>query len=139
MNRFQKLFRVSETAAIMSGAICVLVVFFLAAGHLVIKLFYGFEQPLPYTLGLLLGGLLSVSKVILLEKSLEHSLDMEGKKAQGYAGLQATLRYLLTIGVFLLVFLFPHVFGLFGAIIGVLSLQGAAYLTNFVLNKRPPA
>jgi len=105
----------------------------LVAGLLVSTLLFPFEKPLPYFLGLLMGSLLSAAKVILLEKSLGNSLDMEGTNARNYAGAQAVLRYFLTILVLLPVFFLPGIFGLFGTILGILALQFAAYITGFRL------
>lgn len=139
MKQLMSRLKVSETAATMCAAIGGLFLLLLAAGLLATTLIYQFERPLPYALGLLLGCILSAVKVVLLEKALDRSVDMEGKTAQGYASLMAALRYMLTIGVFLLVFFFRDVFGLFGAIIGVLSLQISAYITGHIINKRSSA
>lgn len=136
MKQLIRRLKVSKTAATMCAAIGGLFLLFLAAGLLVTMLLYPFERPLPYALGLLLGCLLSAAKVILLEKSIGRSVDMEGKTARGYASLMAALRYLLTIAVLLLVFFFRDVFGLFGAIIGLLSLQAAAYITGHIVKNR---
>jgi hypothetical protein len=126
----------SRTAKIMCGALLALCVFFLMAGLSAISFLYPFEQPLAYSIGLVTGTLLSVAKVILMEKTLNRAADMgEFKSARNYGALQITLRNVLTLGFFLAVFFFREVFGLFGAIIGVLSLQAAAYITGFILRK----
>ena len=110
----------------------------LMLGLLVTLIIYPFEAPLPYALGLTLGCLLSLGKVILLEKALDRSLDAgEEKSAKNYAHFQSILRYLLTIAVLLVVVLFPRVFGLFGVILGVLSLQISAYITGAIVKKMP--
>ena len=71
-----------------------------------------------------------------MERSLNHAADMaDYKQARGYGSMQVVFRHLLTIGVFLLVFFFPRVFGLFGTVLGVLSMQLAAYITGFILRK----
>lgn len=136
MKRLIERLNLSETAAVMCTAIGGLFILFLAAGLTVSSLIYPFERPAQYALGLLMGCLLSAAKVVLLEKSLDRSVDMEGKTAQGYANLMAVLRYLLTVAVLLLVFFFRDVFGLFGAIVGILSLQVAAYITGHIIKKR---
>jgi len=130
MRRF---FNVSKTARTMCRALCCLFAALLTAGLLVCIFIYPFERPLPYTIGLVTGTLLSILKVILLEKSIGNALDMEGGSAKNYVALQSVLRYLLTIAVLLCVVFFPGVFGLFGVIIGILSLQAAAYVTGYLM------
>ena len=130
MRRF---FSVSKTARTMCLVLCCLFAALLAAGLLVCNFIYPFERPLPYTIGLVAGTLLSMLKVVLMEKSIGRSFDMEGGSAKNYAALQAILRYLLTIVVLLGVVFFPGVFGLFGVIIGILSLQAAAYVTGYLM------
>lgn len=127
---------ISETGVIMCAVIGCLFVLFAVAGLLVSVLIYPFERPAAYVSGLLVGCLLSAVKVILLEKTLDRSADMESGMAKGYASLMAILRYALTIGVLLLVVFFRGVFGLFGIIIGILSLQAAAYVTAFIIRKK---
>lgn len=133
----QQRLKLSETADIMMRVMVVLFAVLSGLGLLVILLIYPFEQPLPYLLGLLIGTLLSLIKVYLMDRSIQHAMDRTtSKAAQGYASLQVTLRYLLTLGVFALVFLFKEQVGLFGAILGVLLLQFSAYLSNPILKRR---
>lgn len=127
---------ISRTASALCKAVTGLFFLLLAGGLLVIYLVYPFERPLPYCMGLLLGSALSICKVLLLERSLGRAVEMEEKTAQGYAALQAAARYLLTMAVFGGVVLFRDKIGLFGAILGVLSLQFAAYIAGASLNKR---
>jgi len=135
MDEMREFFNVSETAKTMIKSLGVVILILLAGGLLITSFVYSFEKPAPYVIGLLTGGLLSMFKVILLERSLNRSVEMGAKSAQGYVGLQAILRYLLTIAVFLLVVFFPVAFGLFGTILGVLSLQLSAYITGFMMRK----
>lgn len=89
----------------------------------------------PYWLGLLLGSLLSALKLVLIEKSLNQTADMNGGKASGYASLQYILRYVLTVAFLITAFLLPQYVNLFGVIAGILTLQFSAYGANFE-NKR---
>lgn len=127
----------SETARIMCGVIAGLFAGLLAAGLLVALLVHPFERPLPYALGLALGCALSLTKVVLLERALEHAADLgDGKAAKNYGNLMALARYGLTVAVLLGVVFFPGVFGLFGVIFGILTLQISAYAASHVLRKR---
>lgn len=128
--------KLSYTAKTMCGVIGIIFGGFLLVGLIVSIFIYRFESPLAYSVGLFLGSALSLVKVILLEKALNSSVELESQKAKNYSSLQAILRYALTIIVLLLVVFFPKVFGLFGAIIGVLSLQLAAYITTAVLKNK---
>ena len=125
----------SKTGAIMCKALVALFVLLLIAGLLVIRFLYAFERPLPFAVGLLLGCALSALKVVLLEKSLSRSLDMAEKDANNYSSLQAILRYGLTVAVMLSAVFLPRYVGLFGLILGVLSLQPSAYITSFILSR----
>lgn len=131
--KMMRLLKISKTAAVMCTVIGVLFLALLAIGLLVAVFLYPFERPAAYALGLLLGCLLSAVKVVLLERALDRSMDMEGAPAKGYASLMAVLRYLLTIFALLPVFFFRDVFGLSGVIIGILSLQAAAYITGHIM------
>ena len=128
--------KLSKTAKTMCCVLCGLCAFFLVAGITVSVLIYSFETPRAYAAGLLAGTLLSVVKVVLMEKMLNRAADIaEAKSARNYGALSVTFRNLLTVGVLLLVFFFRDVFGLFGAIIGILSLQLASYITGYILRK----
>lgn len=125
----------SQTSRIMMTSVGVICLVMLGLGLIVIHLIYPFEKPLSFVTGLAIGCIQSMIKIILLEKSISHTLDMEKEHATAFASIQAIGRYVLTIAVFAAVLLLPAIFGLFGAILGVLSLQFAAYATNMVLNK----
>lgn len=123
----------SLTARTMCKVLAVMFVVFLVAGECVILLAYPFEKPVPYAIGLFVGIAHSILKVALLEKSISKSLNYEGQQAKNYANLQALLRYFITIAVLVLVFFIPNIMGVFGTIIGVLSLQVAALISSRML------
>ena len=128
--------KLSETAVIMVLALGGLGLLLAAVGLAVNQLWYAFEPPLSFLLGLLIGCAHSVIKVILLEKSMQRAVQAEEKTARNYAVLQSLLRYGLTILVLLTPVLFPRAVGVFGVVAGVLSLQLAAYITTAVLKDR---
>ena len=130
------LISLSKTAKIMCAVLLCLCAFFLIAGIAVSLLIYPFDPPGPYAVGLFIGTVLSMVKVVLMEKMYSHAADIgEGKSARNYGALQVLFRNLLTLGVLLMVFFFRDIFGLFGTIIGILSLQLTAYITGFILRK----
>ena len=139
MRRFREL---SVTAQMMCKALAALYPVLLILGLVVYFFLYPFEKPLPFAVGLLAGSLLSASKVVLLEKSLTKSLDMEGKVAKDYTNLQMAARYFLTIAVLVLAVFFRNVIGLLGTVAGIIALQPAAYIAAWRIRKLqldPPA
>lgn len=132
----------SDTAKIMIASAAVICLIFLGAGLIVINAFEavaGIEQSLPYAAGLALGGVCSVIKIILLEKSINMTLDAEKKsKAAPFGSLLFMARFLLTVGILVIAFVFPHIFGRIGVVLGILSMQFSAYSTNFFLKKQKP-
>lgn len=136
MNKLLERLRLSETARIMCTAVAGLFAGLLALGLLIIFLIYPFERPFPYAMGLLLGCGLSAVKVVLMERSLEKTVEMDGKTAKTTGSLHSLARYLLTIAVLLAVVFCKGFFGLVGTIAGVLTLQIAAYITGHVLKVR---
>jgi len=135
----------SKTAQIMMTAVVSVCFVLLILGLLVINFIYQFEKSLLYAAGIMIGCVHSLIKVVLLEKSISRTLDIgetggnsehDAKRASNIAYLHYVGRFVLTGAVFVLVIIFPGIFGLFGAIIGVLSLQAAAIVTNAVLQKQ---
>ena len=71
-----------------------------------------------------------------MEKSLLRTMDMGKDGAESIGRLHFFGRYLLTGVVFAAAILSRGVIGLFGTIAGVVSLQLAAYVTNFVFRNK---
>lgn len=100
------------------------------AGLGVIAFIYPFEGMFQYGMGLLLGGACSVVKIILMQKSLEKTLDMEANAAETRGKLHVALRYFFTVGAVVPAILFRDIFGVVGLIVGLLSLQAAALIAS---------
>lgn len=131
-----KLFsNLSRTSAIMMKTVGIVCFAMLILGMSVIIFAYPFEKPLAFAIGMATGYAHSILKVVLLERSINQSMDMEKKQAESYAHLHYIGRFVITIAVFAMVILLPGVFGLFGTILGVLSLQIAAHITSIVLKR----
>ena len=126
----------------MMTAVAAVCFVLLIPGLFVINFIYKFEGNLPYTAGIMIGCIHSLIKIVLLEKSINRTLEIgesgehEAKKASGVAYLHYAGRFILTGAVFALAVIFPKIFGIFGAIAGVLSLQAAAIIANMVLQKQ---
>jgi hypothetical protein len=83
-----------------------------------------------YALGLLLGVAATLLRIVLLERSIGKSLDMEPGRAKLYATAQFLLRYAATGGVLVFAALTPQYMNFFGTAAALASLQLAAYLHN---------
>lgn len=141
----------SKTAKIMILSVAGVCVVFLIAGLIVINLVdfvAKFEKALPFVIGIELGCIVSVLKIVMLEKSINFTLDMGEKsaaagktkvKAAGPFGmLFYMLRFMLTVAVLAFAFIRPDICGRFGVILGILSMQFSGYAANIILKKIKP-
>ena len=127
-----------ETSRLMYIAAAALFAALLIVGELLILLVYRFEAPLAFALGLLVGSGLTVLKITLLTRSIGKIVNVDNPRAAGAAGLHFALRYGLTIAVLAGVLVFNEIFGVIGAVLGLLTLQASAYIANHILKKRYP-
>lgn len=93
-------------------------------------------DPWVFAKGLLFGGLFSILKVKLMESTMKKAVKKDPVKAQSYASLHYFMRYLLTGLVLVVAALEPSI-GIFGTIIGILSLKLAAYLQGYSEKSTP--
>lgn len=84
----------------------------------------------PFLYGALLGTAISISKVFLLERAVNHALEMGQKRAGSYVSLQHVLRLLLTGVVLFLGAIVPQI-SLWGVAAGIISFQLAVYGLRF--------
>lgn len=104
---------------------CILIL----AALVVSILYYRSLGFLPFAYGLLIGGGVSVLKVLLLERAIDKALQKEQKAAGAYIQLQQLLRLFLTGGALLLSALVPEI-SLLGAAVGVFTYPIAIYGTR---------
>jgi len=76
---------------------------------------------------------LNAATVIMLKRSFEKTLDMEGKAAGKFAQSQNLLRYLL-IGLVLVLAVKVPFIGLWGVIAGIFTMPVALYSMQFFYN-----
>ena len=92
------------------------------------------EKSLPYTLGLTLGEVHTIIKIIMIEKAVNKAADTEDTKhAKNMGQLSYFGRFLITIAV-LVVGAVPAIpfIGFFGTVVGVFSMRLAVYITTFI-------
>ena len=88
-------------------------------------------HPLFYAIGLALGAVVSVVKIILLELSINRALKKQQKLgAGGTVVVGYTLRYMLTGLSMLAAWFFLDFSGLIGAFAGALALAFSAYIAR---------
>lgn len=117
--------KLSKTAKQMLLLMCILIL----AALVVSILYYRSLGFLPFAYGLLIGGGVSVLKVLLLERAIDKALQKEQKAAGAYIQLQQLLRLFLTGGALLLSALVPEI-SLLGAAVGVFTYPIAIYGTR---------
>lgn len=89
---------------------------------------------LYWLLGIALGTVVSVIKVILLEKTLNKAVDMSPEDAKNYTKSRYTLRLVLSVVLIVVAFKIPC-FDVIGVIVGLLLIQPAVYIVNFINRK----
>jgi len=97
---------------------------------LVIGLFI-VEEKLPFTLGILLGGSVTVFKIFQMESSMEKAVGKQPHEASSYVRSQFFLRYIVTFLV-LFIGVYTPLIDLIGLAIGVLALKPAAYIQGIL-------
>lgn len=93
-------------------------------------IYYRSTEFLPFLYGVLLGGLTSILKVYLLDRSLDKSLAMEEKKAISYLTLQNIIRMILS-GLALVIGALVPLISIWGVAAGILAFSLAAYSEKF--------
>lgn len=94
------------------------------------------SEKWPYIIGLLIGGFISVIKVVMMEISLTKAVQMEPHRATNYAKAQYFLRMALTFLV-LAAGVYTPVIGFIGLVIGLFALKPAAFLQGILDPKVP--
>lgn len=90
-----------------------------------------------YTLGLLLGILVSVCLIFHMAATLDKALDLPAGKAEGYARCQSLVRILIMLVALLVGFKIDH-FNFITLILGLLGLKIGALTAPFFLKRLYP-
>ncbi len=113
-------------------------IFFITFGIAFVSLCIGLfvaSDRWEFAAGITLGTLFSVGRMLLLERNVRRSLDMEAENAQNYMRVNFALRYVLTFAVLALFAITPWI-SIWGAIIGIFAMQVAIYIVNFRLKNK---
>ncbi len=91
-------------------------------------------QNVNFVGGLLFGATFCIFKIIITERSIEHSVTIDAKSAESYIKAQYAIRYFLT-GAFLISVALIDNINLYGAITGIILAQPAGYAVMFLESK----
>ncbi len=104
---------------ILLGIVCIVAGMFFVEGFL------------PWILGVAIGVIMCVFRVFSMTKSIEKAVDMSPEDAKNYAKSQYMLRYIITFAV-AVVACYMGFANPVGVIVGLVLLQPAVYIYNFI-------
>ncbi len=90
-----------------------------------------FYNNIDFCGGVAFSAFFVILKLIITEKSIQHSVELDPKSAEGYMKAQYAVRYFLTGAVLIAAALVDSI-NLYGAIVGVLLAQPAGYIVMFL-------
>ena len=93
---------------------------------LVVGLFFA-GNKIYWIVGIILGTVASLVKVYMLERTV----DMDSKNANNYTRANYTMRLVVSVVIVVLACLVEQI-NVVGVLIGLLLVQPAAYITNFI-------
>ena len=117
-------FKMSYTCKKLSTVIAVLGLIALVVG-----LFFA-SNKIYWIVGIVLGTVASLGKVYMLERTLDKAVDMDPKNANNYTRANYTMR-LVSVVIVVLACIVEQI-NVVGVLIGLLLVQPAAYITNFI-------
>ncbi len=97
---------------------------------LIVGLFFA-SSAVKWCIGIGIGVLICFFRVISMTKSVEKAVDMTPEDAQNYGKLQYMVRYVVTAAVAVLA-CYKGIADPFGLIVGLVLLQPAVYIYNFI-------
>lgn len=118
-------FKMSDTCKRLSAVIAVL-----GLVALIVGLFFA-GNKIYWIVGIVLGTAVSLVKVYMLEKTLNRAVDMDPKNANNYTRANYTMRLVVSVVIVVLACVVEQV-NVIGVLIGLLLVQPAAYITNFI-------
>lgn len=92
------------------------------------------DNRLYWILGIVLGTAISVLKVAMLNKTLNRAVDMSPEDAKNYTRSRYTYRMVISILAVVLAIKLVW-FNVVGVIVGLLLVQPAVYIVNFISRK----
>lgn len=84
-----------------------------------------------WIVGIVLGTIASSIKGLYAERTLDKAVDMDPKNANNYTRANYTMRLVVSVVIVVLACLVEQI-NVVGVLIGLLLVQPAAYITNFI-------
>lgn len=109
------------TVAIMAIIICIIGLFIA-------------DNKIPWLAGMAVGTILSVGRVIFLTRSLSKTVELDKETASKVSQAHYMLRYLATLVIAVLAIILGA--NPIGVIVGLILVQPAVYIYNFIFNKQ---
>ena len=101
---------------------------------LVVGLFFA-SNKIYWIVGIVLGTVASLGKVYMLERTLDKAVDMDPKNANNYTRANYTMRLVVSVVIVVLACIVEQI-NVVGVLIGLLLVQPAAYITNFITSHK---
>ena len=109
------------TVAVMAIAICIIGLFIA-------------DSKIPWLAGMAVGTVLSIGRVIFLTRSLSKTVEMDKETASKVSQAHYMLRYLATLVIAVAAIILGA--NPIGVIVGLILVQPAVYIYNFIFNKQ---
>ena len=122
------MFKLSDTSKRLVKVMLAICLIAFGCGIIVTGIWFP-DEIFKFAYGVLFGCIFAVLKLILLERSLNKSVNMPEGQAQNYIRLHYMLRYFLT-GVVLAVAAVRGISALIGVVICLFSLRPAIFIVN---------
>ena len=117
---------ISDTAKkLIIGTVCIAAILSIIGSFFI-------TDTISFFIGALAATAISVLKIILMERSIVRSVDMDAKGAVVYARAQYAMRYFMTIGVMVAVASFSTA-ALYGAIAAMLAMPFASHAMRYMM------
>ncbi len=100
-----------------------------------VSLFYPFRL-IPYFLGAVAGCAASTFLMMHRFSTLSVELDMEKRKAVGHLRFMATLRLIISLGVLMAAFIFPHILSPWSVFMGLFATKLSAIVYPFIFKEK---
>lgn len=94
------------------------------------------KAPVKFALGLLLGSLVSVIRLLMLARAVGKAVDMEPADSKLYMVGQYNIRMLLAIAAVVACGIMKAHISIIGMILGLVAAQPAVYIANFIYEKK---
>ncbi|MCL2855650.1 MAG: hypothetical protein FWE21_08530 [Defluviitaleaceae bacterium] len=94
------------------------------------------HNRISFALGVALAALVSIIKIFMLERTANKAMEMDASKASIYMGASYLPRMVLTGVALVASVIFLGIFGIFGALVGTMSLTVSVYISKMLESRK---